>query len=553
MKSGKRVEKISKKILASLCLVIGLGLFATNRSVQAAGAASDHTVLILGSTVSGGASSVEATAATAAGYDVEVVDDATWSGKSAADFATYRAIILGDAFCAGVSAITAAEANRATWGPEIDGNVIVVGTDPVFHNGQGGNAVSTGAVKFAADIPGKTGAYICLSCYYHGTVAMTPVPVLEPFGSFTATGVGCFNDAHKVADHVALTGITDTTLSNWSCSVHEAFDSFPTSFLPLAIAENITGPGSLTFADGTFGIPYILARGEDLVPEACGDGTVQAPEECDDGNTANGDGCSAQCKSEGGVGACGDGTVNSATEECDDGNTESNDGCSATCVEEICGDEIKQDGIGEECDDGNDEDFDGCSSECLVESECDIACHKPEAMHVDAANHALIGSKGNDILCGDERDNEIRGQKGDDLLCGFGGDDFLQGGSGVDRVFGGEGNDILDAGKGGDFLYGEEGNDHLFGGKGHDWLDGGPGNDQLRDDKKGDDTLLGGDGDDSLFGGKGRDRLEGGKGIDALFGGKGADWLDGGEGEDFADGGKGPDTCINAETTVRCP
>jgi cysteine-rich repeat protein len=428
-------------------LLTCLWLSFYSQTVHAAGAADDHTVLILDSTVSGGAASSEATKATAAGFSVEVVDGSGWAAKSSTDFATYRAIVLGDATCNGVGAIAAAEANKTTWGSVINGNIILVGTDPVYHENftrSDIGAVTDGAVKFAADIPGKTGAYISLSCYYHGTTSATPVSVLDPFGTFTVTGVGCYDDAHKVADHPALTGITDVTLSNWSCSVHEAFDNFPASFLPLAIAQNIGGPGSLTFADGTFGIPYILARGGDLVPAACGDGTVQPPEECDDDNIINGDGCSAQCKIE----RCGDGFIQPGLgETCDDGNTENGDGCSATCQiesDQICGNEVVE-GT-EECDDGNTESGDGCSSTCQIEDPCVAACVNPAALHVNAANRALVGTSGDDILCGDDRNNTLRGQGGDDLLCGFGGNDFLQGGDGNDIVYGGKGNDTLYAG-----------------------------------------------------------------------------------------------------------
>lgn len=113
------------------------------------------------------------------------------------------------------------------------------------------------------------------------------------------TGVGCFNDAHIVAVHPALGPLTDADVSNWFCSVHEAIDSFDPAFLPLVIANGISGPGSLNFADGSFGIPYIVARGEELSPILCGNGILEPPEECDDGNTTNGDGCSAQCTIEG--------------------------------------------------------------------------------------------------------------------------------------------------------------------------------------------------------------------------------------------------------------
>jgi hypothetical protein len=121
------------------------------------------------------------------------------------------------------------------------------------------------AAAFTVAETGKTGAYISLSCYYHGTAAMTPVPLLDGFGTFTATGVGCYNDAHIVATHPALDGLTDATLSNWSCSVHEAFDSWPVSFEVLAIAEGIGS--SFTAPDGSVGTPYILARGVEVISD----------------------------------------------------------------------------------------------------------------------------------------------------------------------------------------------------------------------------------------------------------------------------------------------
>jgi hypothetical protein len=120
------------------------------------------------------------------------------------------------------------------------------------------------SINFAASSgPGKTGAYITLSCYYHGTAANTPVPLLDAFetvpGQFTVTGVGCYNNAHIVATSPALVGLTDANLSNWSCSVHEAFDRWASDFTVLVIARNIGT--SYTAPDGSVGTPYVLARG----------------------------------------------------------------------------------------------------------------------------------------------------------------------------------------------------------------------------------------------------------------------------------------------------
>ncbi|PVG82203.1 hypothetical protein DDE18_11915 [Nocardioides gansuensis] len=221
-------------------------------------------VLVLDSTVSGGAGSTLAQKFVAAGKTPVVVDDATWASMTAAQFDAYDAIVLGDPNC-GASVPAAAEANAAVWSSVVDGNVIAIGSDETFHETQGGDQLMASAAAFTVAQPGKTGAYISLSCYYHDTAPNTPVPLLSGFGTFTMTGVGCYNDAHIVATHPALTGLTDATLSNWSCSVHEAFDSFPVSFEVLAIAQGIGT--SYTATDGSVGTPYILARGVTVVSD----------------------------------------------------------------------------------------------------------------------------------------------------------------------------------------------------------------------------------------------------------------------------------------------
>ena len=298
-------------------------------STRPQGLGSTNKVLILAGTVTGGTNSVEAKAAQGLGYTVEVVNDAVWGVKTSADFATYRAIILGDANCSSSrSPLGAAEKNRNVWGPVVNGNVIAVGTDPVYHLS---TALTNNSVKFASAQEGKTGMYVNLSCYYHDTAAHTVVPVLDPFGTFTVTGVGCYNDAHIVATHSTLTGLTDSLLSNWSCSVHEAFDAYPASnFTPLVIARDPTYgarlPGSKDFADGSHGVPYILARG--AVPVLCGDSVVQYPEECDTGsqNGVPGKVCSSVCR----LHWCGDGVVDSG-EQCDTGAGNGTGTCSASC------------------------------------------------------------------------------------------------------------------------------------------------------------------------------------------------------------------------------
>jgi cysteine-rich repeat protein len=71
------------------------------------------------------------------------------------------------------------------------------------------------------------------------------------------------------------------------------------------------------------------------IAPSCGDGRVSPIEVCDDNNTASGDGCSPDCRSDE---TCGNGIVDlQVGEQCDDGAARgglSHDGCSSRCLEE---------------------------------------------------------------------------------------------------------------------------------------------------------------------------------------------------------------------------
>jgi cysteine-rich repeat protein len=311
------------RALAACVLALGFLVGFGEKSAHAL----NGKVLILDTTVSGGAGSIEATQAGALGFGVDVVSAATWGAMTAADFAQYNALILGDPTCVtDPSPAAPAAANAAVWSSAVTGNVIIFGTDEELH---GKTQVTTNGISFATS-GATTGAFISLSCYYWFAPA-TPVDVLNGFGSFVAQSAGsCFNDAHIVASSPALAGLTDAYLSGWGCSVHETFASYPTStFTPLTIALE-GGAGAMTFADGTTGIPYMLARG--AVPVKCGDGIVNPPEACDDGaaNGTCGDACSSICQFH----WCGDGVVDTANgEQCDLGcnNGVAGGTCSSTC------------------------------------------------------------------------------------------------------------------------------------------------------------------------------------------------------------------------------
>ncbi|HET8627389.1 MAG TPA: PKD domain-containing protein [Thermomicrobiales bacterium] len=223
-------------------------------------------VLILSTTVNNPGSSLEAQKAKELGLVPEVIGPNGWQAKTTADFARYKALVLGDPMLSNAAALQPAVDSMAAWGPAVTGNVIIFGTDTRYHADRGRDVITRQAIAFAADEPGKTGLFATLSQYYDHAPAFTHVPVLDALvpNGFTVRSANCYNNAHIVAQHPALVGITDEMLSNWSCSVHEAFDIWPSDFQVLAIAK---GSGAYyTAPDGTVGTPYVLARGRLLAP-----------------------------------------------------------------------------------------------------------------------------------------------------------------------------------------------------------------------------------------------------------------------------------------------
>jgi uncharacterized repeat protein (TIGR01451 family) len=262
------MRSIRMAALASICSVAALAAASLAPASASAGVAAEK-VLILDSTVTGGSSSPEAQAATAAGFGVDVVTPTQWAAMTQAQFASYRAIVFGDPTCTSTSTgpLAAAEANRTTWSPVVDGNIVVIGTDPAYHKSHGvtgAGKLITSAMNFTVDQAGKTGLYADMSCYYDNGSSNADVTVLDQFGAFKASdaSTGCANNIHIVASHPALAGLTDADLSNWSCSVHEYFDAYPSDFTPLAIDTD--GPPTYEATDGAQGTPYILARGAGL-------------------------------------------------------------------------------------------------------------------------------------------------------------------------------------------------------------------------------------------------------------------------------------------------
>lgn len=313
---------------------------------------------ILDSTVTGGSSSKEALISVAQGHTVTIISPAQWEVMTEAEFGAYDALILGDPTCkVGELSVAAAAANPA-WAQASNGNVVLIGSDPVYHYSaeQGARDLIDQGIAFATAEAGTgvTGAYVTLSCYYHFSSANTSVPFLDGFGTFSVVGAGtsgALNDVRIVASHPALTGLTDSALSNWGNSVHESFgiltQSWPSDFEVLAVAAGVGG--NFTAPDGTIGYPYILARG--VIPDFCGDGVLGPAEECDDGNNNSDDGCDQACNLE---------------EACLD-----SDGDTVCDVDDLC---AGDDASGDSDFDGICDDLDHCPTDPLNDEDEDGYC-----------------------------------------------------------------------------------------------------------------------------------------------------------------------------------
>jgi hypothetical protein len=259
-----------------MLLVAVLALFAVS-----AQAASAKTALINASSVSGGLSSQEARIAQNLGYSVTLMTDVQWAVTSQTTFGSYDLLIVGDPACG--STPTGVMTSRNAWGPVVlgtaggrtaAGNRIVVGTDPVFHDGGDftspnarGTVIRTG-IAWAGKQPGTTGMYFATSC---GGAAS--VPALQSMsagtGAWTEQPPPCGGAASLIASNPSFNDLTSASLQGWGCSVHEAYPTFPSDWSALAVATDTAtkptcGVDPATHATAC-GQAYVLIAGSGIV------------------------------------------------------------------------------------------------------------------------------------------------------------------------------------------------------------------------------------------------------------------------------------------------
>lgn len=241
--------------------------------------ASSHRALINGGTVSGSYSQEQA-AAVAAGFDVTVVSNSVWQAMSAAQFGEYELLIIGDPTCSGVGF---ASANFATWAPVVmgtaggrtlAGNRVVVGTDPVYHGRSTGHVRTTilrEGIAYAGKQPGRTGLYYSTSCSWAGDANIDSA--LEALstgtGSWTAGSSPCGGSVSLIASEPTFATLTSSSLQGWGCSVHAAWQTFPTDWSALAVATDAPTKPTCGVDPNTglsaCGQAYILIAGSSIV------------------------------------------------------------------------------------------------------------------------------------------------------------------------------------------------------------------------------------------------------------------------------------------------
>ena len=279
-------------LIGALVLVSGLTACVPTGGVTAPKA------LILGPSVTPGTAtdasgkSLEQQQAEADGFTVDVVTTAQWQAMTAAQFAAYQVLIIGDPHCD--SSLLAppdgypygADVNQSTWEPVVmssGGNKTLIGTDPTFHNSShpGAATLEKNGIAFAGAVAGATGAYIDLSCAYDHSANGTPVPLLDGLsthgaGQFQVGGESgggtrlCAGDISIVAQSGPTSGLHHADLSDWICSVHEFVTKWPSDYTPLALAIDPAVPKTYAAKDvdtgaDVSGSPYIMLSGGGVV------------------------------------------------------------------------------------------------------------------------------------------------------------------------------------------------------------------------------------------------------------------------------------------------
>jgi hypothetical protein len=227
--------------------IVLVGLLAAGLAVPTTGAAASiPRILFYEPSLTEDKPLNEADIAQLAGYEIRVADEDRWASMTTEEFAAFDGVVIGDPNCGGDYGggdyLATVRETRDTWSPAITGQVILVAMDPIYHQRRDGAVVLTeNAIDWAVG-GDSTGMYFSLSCYYVDNRGGTRAKELAGLGEFEVRGQGrgpfpnCPDDLRislTGVGHPAMDGLTNELLSNWGCSAHEAFDTYPAGWVKL--------------------------------------------------------------------------------------------------------------------------------------------------------------------------------------------------------------------------------------------------------------------------------------------------------------------------------
>lgn len=271
----------ARLLLAVLVVAVLAALAQLGGPISSRAAAAAPGALINGDTVSGGDTSLEATTLVSQGWTVTVVDGTTWTAMTAAEFGAYDLLVVGDPDCSSLAA--SATGNASTWAPVVmgtaggrtrAGNRILIGTDPVFHQSQGGSNLVAAGLTFAGQTRGSTGLYLDFSCVDSSAAGLAALDLLTASpGAWTSNASPpCGGAVSLIARNAAFATLTTADIQGWGCSVHETFPTYPGDWTPLAVAtDTVTTPTCGTDVDSGLtacGEAYVLVAGAGIVATA---------------------------------------------------------------------------------------------------------------------------------------------------------------------------------------------------------------------------------------------------------------------------------------------
>ena len=275
----RRFPRLRSRCVQELSGILAFGMLAALFAAPVE--AQVPKALINAATVSGGASSQEAVIATSYGYQVDIVSDSTWASMTAAQFGAYDLLIAGDPTCGSLP--NGLLSSAPVWGSVVlgraggrtlAGNRILIGTDPVFHDGGHHTPRATiirDGIKFAGKQQGRTGMYFTATC--GGWAPALPAALAamsEGTGSWTVNASPpCGGAASLIAFEPSFADLTSAQLQGWGCSVHESFPTFPSDWSALAVATD-TATKPTCGVDPNTGVAacgqaYILIAGSSIV------------------------------------------------------------------------------------------------------------------------------------------------------------------------------------------------------------------------------------------------------------------------------------------------